>query len=250
MTTRRGFLLLLNMSNTTTLTDFQKGALQCRNCLRCSKPIPPKDKRTTWEAYQKQKYCSDECGARSLDLKPLDDTEGITDGLPLSKYVMQRTMNGRLMADWYIRVLEVLKDKKLKKSQHCLNCHVGMVNGVRITDESVKNAMKWLTDNAFGKPGVRNEDGSDINDLDEHKKFLEKYILQDLEPNEVEELEKTKKLNRELLKENASLRDEIHRLMTKATGEESQAFEDTVHEIAGNGKKEVFKFSTSRLEER
>lgn len=191
-----------------------------------------------WENYKKQKYCGEECRIKALNCEPLEDDGDTTDGMPLSKYVMQKTNNGRLMANWYIKVLQVLEDKKVRKKQHCLNCHAVIVNGVQITDETVKNASKWLTDNAFGKPGIRNEDGSDITDLDEHKKFLESYILQDLSKSEAEEFETTKKLNRELLKENASLRDEVHRLTNKAHSAESQAFEDNTPDPIGG-----FRFS-------
>ncbi len=240
------------MANTTNLTDYQKETMLKRECLRCGEPIPPKRKGTSWVNYEKQKYCGDECKMKAMNNEPLEGAEDATDGLTLSKYVMQKTGNGRLMADWYIKVLEILNDKALKKKQHCLNCHVVMINGVRVSDEMVKNASKWLTDNAFGKPGARNEDGSDINDLNEHKKFLERYLLQDLSESEVEELERYKKQTRELLRENAGLRDEIHRLQNAARGGESQAFEDSHDEPFGKpeGNREKFMFSTERMEDR
>jgi len=67
----------------------------------------------------------------------------------INDYILRSTQNGKLMADFYIGVLNAIKANTEG---------VKMVyNGVPITVELAKSANDWLTNNSIGKPSVRDK---------------------------------------------------------------------------------------------
>ena len=67
----------------------------------------------------------------------------------ISDYILKKTNNGKLMADFYIGVLKEINNNTEGKKM--------VYNGVPITVELAKSANDWLTNNCFGKPSARDK---------------------------------------------------------------------------------------------
>ncbi len=67
----------------------------------------------------------------------------------ISDYILKKTNNGKLMADFYIGVLKTINANTEGKKM--------VYNGVPITVELAKSANDWLTNNCFGKPSARDK---------------------------------------------------------------------------------------------
>lgn len=67
----------------------------------------------------------------------------------ISDYILKKTNNGKLMADFYIGVLKAINNNTEGKKM--------VYNGIPITVELAKSANEWLTNNCFGKPSARDK---------------------------------------------------------------------------------------------
>ena len=151
-----------------------------KRCLRCGDVIPKKGNRS-WKQYLNRKYCGSCWAIRS---EPLEEEVG---DLPLGSYIGTSTQNGKLMANFYIGILEAADEVDNNKPiddatsvTDIKNRIIATYKGIPISTEMVKTAAEWLTVNWIGKPGQRTPP-ADIDNRNVGEKLVEmEFILREL----------------------------------------------------------------------
>lgn len=123
-------------------------------CGVCGKYIIKKPS-TSWKLYSERKFCGSKClGESKRGISRMDPNS--KDETAVSDYIELKTLNGRLMADFNIGVLQAVNkvkdDKPLDKAAKGVICSY---KGVQVTGDIVNKANEWLMNNWKGKPGQR-----------------------------------------------------------------------------------------------
>jgi len=158
-------------------------------CEYCKKPIIKK-KTQSWPEYLARKYCDRECLARDQAKLQSENAKikMLPDGtiMPIGKYLESRTDNGRLQADFYLGIMEKVREHEAVKDSaklcmKCQNIYYGYYyKGLLITTDLASKAADWLTMNTFGRYGQRKAPDEKpkrtLEELRHRSKFLVKKI--------------------------------------------------------------------------
>ena len=123
-------------------------------CAVCGKYII-KTSGTSWRSYSSRKFCGSKClGESKRGISRMDPNS--RDETAVSDYIELKTLNGRLMADFNIGVLQAVSkisdDAPLNGKKGGVIC---VYKGVQVTGDIVNKANEWLMNNWKGKPGQR-----------------------------------------------------------------------------------------------
>lgn len=151
------------------------------NCKRCGDAIP-KRQMASWKQYKKKKYCS-ECIKPGIRNLPLESEVG---ELPIGDFIGSKTQNGKLMANFYIGILEAAEGVDVNKKptiDSLKNKVISTYKGIPISTDLVKAASDWLTINWIGRAGQRKAPDEKpkrtLAELQSRLRFLIKKLVKD-----------------------------------------------------------------------